>query len=364
MPTTSTQPTAQDTLFRPPRAEGPAWRWSTADLQAALTAISHARAALVARMESLDVEHRQHVEVEFFVHESVASSAIDGVVIDAVVARSAMQEHLSAAADPARASAKPMQGLVDILVEVSRNTGPLSEARLRSWHAALVAPARTEAATGTFRAALEPDRIAVFLHWFNEDSLAPEAGLDPCLRACIAQLWFEVLRPFDEGNGRLGRAVRDLAITQHNAVAGVVAARICAQSPILQRRRKDYLRELEAVQRGAHDITGWLKFAADCVAQACAEAATAVDRVMQITWFWVRHRGVVLNERQRRALECVLSSTDADDPWLTNRRYVELTGCGSPVTASRDLTQLEQRGLIRRDPEAGGRSTRYEVVLR
>jgi len=154
-----------------------------------------------------------------------------------------------------------------------------------------------------------------------------------------------------------------LAMIQESPTPQPQVARIWAVSPVINQRKREYWTELESAQRGTLDITQRLRFATDCVAQAYAEATSCVDRVMQIAWFWVRHRTVALNERQRKALNLALSGDSVDDGWLTNRRYIKLTQCGSPVTASRDLAQLETWGLIRRDPDAGGRSTRYSTVL-
>lgn len=109
--------------------------------------------------------------------------------------------------------------------------------------------------------------------------------------------------------------------------------------------------------------TQWLTCAMNIVAEVLRESSVCVERVMQVTWFWLHHREAPLNERQRKALNLALSGSEPDDGWLTNRRYMKLSGSNAPLTASRDLAQLERLGIIQRDPSAGGRSTRDSIVL-
>jgi Fic family protein len=138
--------------------------------------------------------------------------------------------------------------------------------------------------------------------------------------------------------------------------------RLWAVSPVFLKRRKAYYAQLEQAQKGNLDITEWLLWSAACVDAAYDNARICIERVGQVARFWTRHRDVPFNARQRRALEVALSSNDAEESWLTARRIVKLTKA-APVTASRDLVQLEEWGVIHKDPKAGGRSTRYSVVL-
>lgn len=374
------------------RADWPQWRWSAGALQQGLVAVQEARTRLFDKMSHLDDEHRRQVEVELYTRETVSTSAIEGVQVDAAAARSSIMRRLKLGAAPNRdwQITDQTRGLIDILADSSQNLALLTEERLKSWHEALFPSGRIglmPILTGEFRASAEPmqvvsatrtgervhyeappsdrldEEIARFLQWFNVESRDEKSGLDATLRGCIAHLWFETLHPFEDGNGRIGRAVWDLAMMQGGPQQQSHIARIWAVSSVIQRRKKEYWNELELAQKGDLDLTRWLSFAIDCVALSYADAATCVDRVMQIAWFWVRHREVVLNARQRKALNLALSGDALDDGWLTNRRYVKLTQCGSAVTASRDLALLEQRGLIRRDPDSGGRNTRYAVAL-
>lgn len=374
------------------RSDWPHWRWSDDVLHQGLQALREARASLLDKLSHLDDEHRRQVEAELYTRETVSTSAIEGVQVDAAAARSSIVRRLKLGVAPNRdwQVTDQTRGLIDILADSSQNLTLLTGERLKAWHEALFPSGRIgllPILTGEFRVSVEPmqvisatktgervhyeappsDRLdaeaARFLQWFNVESRDEKCRIDATVRGCIAHLWFETLHPFEDGNGRIGRAIWDLAMMQGSPQQLPHIARIWAVSSVIHRRKKDYWNELESAQKGDLDITRWLSFAIECVAMAYSEAATCVDRVMQIAWFWVRHREVSLNERQRKALNLALSGDVLDDGWLTNRRYVKLTQCGSAVTASRDLAQLEQWGLIRRDPEFGGRSTRYAIAL-
>jgi Fic family protein len=374
------------------RPDWPTWRWSEPTLQPQIAAVEQARLRLLEKLRGLDDEHRSLVAAELYTRETVSTSAIEGVQVDAAAARSSIIRRLKLGVAPNREwqVSDQTRGLIDILADSTQNPAALTAERLKAWHGALFPAGRVglmPILTGEFRVSAEPmqvisatrtgervhyeappsDRldaeIECFLLWFNQTSRSDDSGINATVRACIAHLWFETLHPFEDGNGRIGRAVWDLAMMQTSPDPLPQINRVWAVSSVINKRKLDYWAELEAAQRGDLDITSWLRFATDCVAQAYAEAGQCVDRVMQIAWFWVRHRGAALNERQRKALNLALSGDALDDGWLTNRRYIKLTQCGSPVTASRDLAQLEQWGMITKDPESGGRSTRYAIAL-
>ena len=196
-----------------------------------------------------------------------------------------------------------------------------------------------------------------FLTWFNKPK-----GLNNILRASIAHLWFETLHPFEDGNGRIGRAVFDLALAQGATFHSQRISRLWAVSPIILKRRKEYYSQLESAQKGSRDITKWLTWSAASVEQACEEARACIERVVQIAHFWTRHRETPLTPRQRRLLEMALAPNDPEDGWLTAKRGARQTKV-ERVTASRDLARMEELGVIEKDPAAGGRSTRYRVRL-
>ena len=196
-----------------------------------------------------------------------------------------------------------------------------------------------------------------FLTWFNK----PE-GLNNLLRASIAHLWFETLHPFEDGNGRIGRAVFDLALAQAATFHSKRTSRLWAVSPIILKRRKEYYSQLESTQKGNLDITEWLRWSTASIEQAYDEARACIERVIQVAHFWTRHRETPLTPRQRRLLEMALTPNDPEDGWLTAKRAARQTKV-ERVTASRDLARMEELAVIEKDPRAGGRSTRYRVRL-
>jgi Fic family protein len=196
-----------------------------------------------------------------------------------------------------------------------------------------------------------------FLRWFNDGG-----GPATILRAALAHLWFETLHPFEDGNGRLGRAVFDLALAQGAAFHSKRTSRLWAVSPVLLKRRKEYYARLESAQKGHLNVTDWLVWSVASVAQACDEARVCIERVVQVARFWARHRETPLSLRQRRLVEMALAPNDPDRGWLTAKRAARQTKV-ERVTASRDLARLEEFGVIEKDPTVGGRSTRYRVCL-
>jgi Fic family protein len=370
------------------RPDWPRWSWNGASLQSLLSAIHAQRTALGARLSALDDDHRGAIVAELMTRETVSTSAIEGVKVDAAAARSSIMRRLKLGVAPGREWQVTPQtiGLIDLLADCAADRSPLTHARLKDWHQALFPTGKSGlmlVLAGEYRASTEPMRVIsatrhgervhyeappsdrldaemeAFLAWFN----GPSVKLDPVLRGCLAHLWFETVHPFEDGNGRIGRAIWDLAMMQGMPQSAANQARIWAVSATIDRDKSAYWDQLERAQRGTLDVTPWLHYALGIVAASLLESGACVERVMQVTRFWLRHREAPLNERQRKALNRALSGSELDDGWLTNRRYLKLSGANTPLTASRDLAHLEQLGIIRRDPTTGGRSTRYSIVL-
>ncbi|MGH8171463.1 MAG: Fic family protein [Steroidobacteraceae bacterium] len=273
--------------------------------------------------------------------------------------------------------------MIDVLADSTQNLQELTLERLFAWHSALFPSGRSglslimvgmlrgdgpmqilSGPIGQERVHYEvpprerlEEEMTRFLQWFNipEDASA-------IVRASIAHLWFETLHPFEDGNGRLGRAVFDLALAQSAAFHSQRTSRLWAVSPVLMRRRKEYYAQLESAQKGTLDITDWLEWCTTCIGRAYDEARNCIERVVQVAHFWTRHRETPLTPRQRRLLEMALAPDDPDEGWLTAKRAARQTKV-ERVTASRDLARLEELGVIQRDPGFGGRSTRYRVRL-
>ncbi|HWJ35725.1 MAG TPA: Fic family protein [Steroidobacteraceae bacterium] len=367
------------------RSDWPRWRWSDSDFSNTLIAVQRKRDFLAGLARSLDADYLNIAVTELMTRETVSTSAIEGVTLDADEVRSSIMRRLGlgASEDQTDRLSPAARGVIDILADSTQNVQPLTLERLFAWHQAmfpsgrsglsliLVGMLRGEAPMQVLSGTIGRERVHYeapprdkleaemeqFLRWFNTPS-----KLDNTLRASIAHLWFETLHPFEDGNGRLGRAVFDLALAQGAAFHSQQTSRLWAVSPILLKRRKEYYARLELAQKGDLDITNWLQWSVAGIEQACDEARVCIERVVAVAQFWTRHREAPINPRQRRLLEIALASNDAADAWLTAKRAARLTKV-ERVTASRDLARLEELGVIEKDPNVGGRSTRYRVRL-
>lgn len=367
------------------RSQWPKWRWSGPDVEERLASVQRKRDFLAGLAAGLDPEHANQAVAELTTQETVSTSAIEGIKLDVDTVRSSIMRRLGLGVsrdreDRISAGAK---GVIDVLADSTQNLAPLTLERLFAWHAAIFPTGRTgltPVLVGVLRGA-EPMQIVsgaygrervhyeapprerldkemdLFLDWLHAST-----SMDATLHACIAHLWFETLHPFEDGNGRLGRAISDLTLAQGAGFHSQRTGRLWAVSPVFLKQRKSYYDQLERAQRGNLDITEWLQWSAGCVDQAYDEARACIEKVGQIARFWTRYRDKPFNQRQLRALEVAMSSNDPADAWLTARRIVKLVKV-APVTASRDLAQMEEWKVIRKDPDSGGRSTRYSVVL-
>lgn len=367
------------------RPEWPRWRWSASAVSRVLEDVQRRQDFLAGLARALATDHLGLAVAELTTRETVSTSAIEGVRLDPDEVRSSIMRRLGLGAAPKDVDrlAPAARGMIDVLADSTQNLQELTLERLFAWHGALFPSGRSglslilvgmlrgdepmqvlSGPIGRERIHYEaPPRAGLdgemrrFLRWFNE----PE-DLSPTLRASIAHLWFETLHPFEDGNGRLGRAVFDLSLAQGAGFHSQRTSRLWAVSPVLMKRRREYYAQLEQAQKGNLDITAWLEWSTTCVAQAYDEARVCIERVVQIARFWARHRETALSPRQRRLLEMALAPDDPEEGWLTAKRAARQTKV-ERVTASRDLARLEELGVIERDPNAGGRSTRYRVRL-
>lgn len=191
--------------------------------------------------------------------------------------------------------------------------------------------------------------MADFLNWFNK-----ETDMDPVLKAGVAHLWFVTIHPFDDGNGRIARAIADLCLARSENST----RRFYSMSAQIRRRRKAYYDILEETQKGTTDITPWLSWFLDCLKEAIDGAETVLASVMAKARFWDKIKGVSLNERQRKVLNRLLEGFEGK---LTTSKWARLTN-SSQDTATRDIQGLIGNGILERSTE-GGRNTSYHLVL-
>ena len=330
------------------------------------------------RMAELGMTEREQATLQVLTQEVIKTSEIEGERLDLDAVRSSIARRLGLDIGALAPSDRHVDGVVDVVLDATRNFDqPLTQERLFGWHAALfptgysgrvritVAGWRLdvsgpmEVVSGPvgrekvhFTAPPADTLVAqtnAFLNWFN----AAPVG-DALIKAGLAHLWLVTLHPFDDGNGRISRAVSDMALAR----AEGSSRRFYSFSAQIQRERKDYYAQLEATQKGPLDVTPWLNWFLGCLLRAVQGADATLAGVLDKAQFWQRWAGTPLNERQISMLNRLLDGVFEGK--LTNARWAALGKC-SADTALRDINDLLARGVLRR-LEGGGRSTGYELI--
>ncbi|HEX5276079.1 MAG TPA: Fic family protein [Fluviicoccus sp.] len=356
----------------------PRWRYDLTVLASPLAAVSHAQGLLLGRLADLGFSLRDLASLNTLTDDVLKTSAIEGEHLNADSVRSSLARRLGVDIGALAPVDRHVEGVVELVLDATaRADATLTEARLSGWHAALFptgysgfSPIRTGAwrddaegpmqvvsgPVGRQRVHFEappaerlPGEMARFLDWVNADS-----GEPALIKAGLGHLWFVTLHPFDDGNGRLARAIGDLLLAR----ADHSPQRFYSLSAQIQRERKGYYTILERTQKGSMEVTAWLVWFLDALRLAVEAAHRQLDAVLAKARFWQRLAGMPLNERQVKLLNRLL---DGFEGKLTTGKWAALAKC-SPDSALRDMTDLVTRGVLRKSA-AGGRSTSYELVL-
>lgn len=360
----------------------PAWRWDAAGLSADLALARRAQGEALGRTQLLSPDLDVAAQAEILLAEGLATSAIEGEQLDVQALRRSIARRLGVTletATPPAPAGDAVEGLVDVLQDATDNwQQDLTLERLNAWQAALFPTGRSglhEIRIGQLRGP-EPMRIVSgplhrervhfealprkglerelrrLIEWFN----GPSRQLDGVVRAGLAHLWFEVLHPYEDGNGRVGRALLDMALAQD---AGR-AMRVYSVSAQLNSVRGDYYAALEIASRGSLDASAWLGFFVRQVQSAAKASEVAVGKVLDKARFWMMHGGTSMNDRQRKAVNRLLDcGRGGFEGGMTNSKYQRLTGA-SPATAQRDLAELARISVL--TPLGAGRTARYEIA--
>jgi Fic family protein len=359
------------------RAEWPRFRWDAAAIAAPLARVRYDQGRLLGRLEQLGFELRAEASLTSLTTEVVTSSAIEGEALPAEEVRSSIARRLGLDAAGLPAPGRAVEGVVEMMLDATlRFAAPLTAERLHGWHAALFPTGRSHMkriAAGRWRtpdagpmrvvsgpmgrervhfeapAALRlDDEMSAFIEWFE----TPRED-DPVLGAAVAHLWFVTIHPFEDGNGRVARAIADMALAR----ADGTKERYYSMSSQIEEERKDYYRELEAAQRGDLEVTAWLVWFFGCLDRAIARSAEMLATVLRKAATWHRINERPVNDRQRRVVNRLL---DGFEGFLTTAKYAKLAKCSSD-TALRDITELVERGILVKN-EGRGRSTSYRLA--
>lgn len=311
--------------------------------------------------------------------EGLMTSAIEGEKLDPASLRSSIARRLGLPTAGLPAPSRNVDGLVEMLIDATQGyERPLTLKRLHAWQAALFPTGRSglqKIKVGALRGA-EPMRIVsgpvgrervhyeapprdrleremrALIDWFN----SPPADLDGLVRAGIAHVWFEIVHPYEDGNGRVGRALLDMALAQDEKRV----TRLYSMAARFMAKRDDYYSALERASVGSLDVTAWLVWFLEQVAAAALSSESVVNAVLRKAQFWIAHAHDELNERQVKALNRMFDvGPEGFVGGMTNKKYQHLTGA-SAATAQRDLADLVEKRCLALT--GGGRSARYDLV--
>ena len=363
-----------DKLYIWQQSNWPYWRFDAQRLAGLLAKVHRCQGHLHGRMCDLGMSLRDQASLQALTEDVLKSSEIEGERLNPDTVRSSIARRLGVDVGALAPVDRHVEGIVDMVLNATGQFAqPLSTERLFSWHAALFPTGYSglnkirignwrddisgsmqvvSGAEGRQKVHYEAPpassldaEIAAFLRWFNE-----EQEPDLVVKAGIAHLWFVTIHPFDDGNGRIARAVGDMALAR----AEHSAQRFYSLSAQIQQERKDYYDILERTQKGSLDVTEWLEWFLGCLLRALQAAETTLDAIMAKARFWQHWAGTPMNERQIKLLNRLL---DGFDGKLTSSKWGAIAKC-SPDTALRDINELMVLGVLDKMP-GGGRSTSY-----
>lgn len=357
-------------------SDWPEWHYDLAALAEPLADVSRAQGLLLGRLADVGMALRDQASLAALTEDVIRTSEIEGERLDAESVRSSIARRLGVDIGVLAPMDRHVESVVELVLDATaRCEADLTIGRLLGWHAALFPTgysglsqihvgAFRDDANGPMQVVSGPigrqrvhfeappaDQLAVavarFIAWANGSSKD-----HPILKAGLGHLWFVTLHPFDDGNGRIARAVGDLLLAR----ADGSPQRFYSLSAQIQRERRDYYDILERTQKGSLDVTPWLLWFLENLATAVNTAQHTLDAVLVKTRFWQRWATAPLNERQMKLLNRLLDGIDGK---LNSSKWAAIAKC-SPDTALRDINDLLARGVLRKSA-AGGRSTSYDL---
>lgn len=347
----------------------------------------HEQGKVVGLAHALGMAGFAHVARDIWIGEALATAGIEGERLDLAAVRSSVLRRLGLPADPRAPVSRSVDGLLDVMQDALAGVEEtLDDGRLCRWQAALF-PAGTSSirriAVGRYRSSAErmqvvsgsvgresvhyeaPAGTAVaremraFLDWFERTRprVGTAGAMNGIVRAALGHLWFETVHPFEDGNGRVGRAIVDLALAQDSRTG----QRLYNMSGQLMREREAYYVQLERAQRGPLDVTAWVEWFVDQFRKACIASQRVMTQAVEKNRFWAAHATCAINDRQRKALAKMLEAgADGFAGGMSASKYANLTRA-SKATATRDLADLEKEGLLVTSGQ--GRGTRYWINI-
>lgn len=345
----------------------PRFQWDPSTLSALLAAVRYRQGRLIGHMQALDFDLQQEAVLRTLTSDVLKTSEIEGENLDAAQVRSSIARRLGIDIGALKPPDRHVEGVVEMLLDATGHYHqPLTAERLFAWHAALFPTGRsgmTKIRTGAWRdASSEPMQVVSgpigkerihyeapaaarvgpemqdFLEWFENNEPA-----DLVLKAGLAHLWFVTIHPFADGNGRIARAIADLALARSEASP----RRFYSMSTQIRQERNDYYKILERTQKATLDVTPWMDWFLACLGRAIDGAGAMLETVLVKARFWSRVKGIELNARQRLVINRLL---DGFEGKLTSSKYAALAKC-SQDTAHRDILALVDAGVLVRNSQ-------------
>ncbi|MBB3187419.1 Fic family protein [Microbacter margulisiae] len=354
----------------------PTFEWNSDKLLPLLSLVRNKQGRLIGKMGALGFELRDQANLEILTLEIIKSTEIEGEILDPEQVRSSIARRLGLDVSGLVYSERNVDGVVEMLLDATRNFDKeLDKDRLFSWHAALFSGGYNlmyKIITGNWRddstgpmqvmsGALGKEKVhyqappasqlenemRIFFDWFNL-----EQNVDSVLKAAIAHLWFVTLHPFEDGNGRISRALSDMLLARSDEQS----YRFYSMSTQIRKERSSYYDILEKTQKGSLDITSWLEWFLNCLLHSIESSEKLLEKVIYKHEFWLRNSKVTINDRQRKILNMIMNDFEGV---LNTTKWAKIGKC-SQDTALRDIQDLIGKGILAKT-EQGGRSTNYEL---
>ena len=354
----------------------PIFEWNSVKLLPLLAYVRNRQGRLIGKMGALGFELQNEANLEILTIEILKSTEIEGEFLDREQVRSSIARRLGLDISGLVYSERNVDGIVDLMLDATKKYDKeLTKERLFSWHASLFPAGQSgmyKIITGNWRddstgpmqvvsGALGKERIhyqapaanqienemRIFFDWFNL-----EQNVDPVLKAAIAHLWFVTLHPFEDGNGRISRALSDMLLARSDEQS----FRYYSMSTQIRKERNSYYDILEKTQKGSLDITNWLEWFLNCLLHSIESSDKLLEKVIYKHEFWLQNSKVSINDRQRKILNMLM---DDFEGVLNTTKWAKIGKC-SQDTALRDIQDLIEKGILVKT-EQGGRSTNYEL---
>ncbi len=359
------------------QSDWPNFLWNETQLAPLLVDVRHRQGRLLGHLDALGFRLRGESHLATLTVDIVKSSAIEGELLDPQQVRSSLARKLGIEAGGIPRISRHVDGVVEMMLDATQKYAePLTKERLFAWHGALFPTGRsgmriitvgawrtTEAGpmqvvsggVGREKVHFEAPEacrieaeVSAFLQWFNAPLL-----LDPVLKAALAHFWFVTIHPFEDGNGRIARTIADMILARADGTSN----RFYSMSAQIEAERKEYYEILESSQKGAMDITPWIRWFLECLGRALDRAYATLKGVMRKARTWEALSQFTINERQREVINRLLDGFEGN---LTTSKYAKLAHC-STDTALRDIGELLRHGALLQNPR-GGRSTSYRLI--